>query len=343
MTNPLINTCLQGDAIEQMQVMQRQGIKAQTCVTSPPYWQLRDYHMQGQIGMETSLDEYIERLVETFSMVRDVLSDDGTLWLNIGDKYAGTHSGTRNVNKWPKQSKNKGSVKVATPKICGIKNKDLIGIPWLLAFALRSDGWYLRAENIWHKTNPMPESVTDRPTKAHEQIFLLSKKPSYYFDHEAVRTKYQASSVQRYNQDIENQQGSKRANAGAKTNGTMKAVGSDRIRDSLTEHQGFKEKWDGMTLSEQRSNGANIRSVWTVATKPYRQAHFATFPPELIKPCVLAGSKPGDIVLDPFMGSGTTAQVAIELGRQWIGCELNPDYIQLQHERLSHVTQGMPV
>jgi DNA modification methylase len=298
-----------GDCRDTMRRWAKEGVKAQMCVTSPPYFGLRDYGHAGQIGLEQAPEEYIASMVEVFRCVRDVLADDGTLWLNIGDSY-NAYNGNRGRSTSFQQATDEALPKL--PKGAGLtvpalKNKDLIGIPWMLAFALRADGWYLRQDIIWHKPNPMPESVRDRCTKAHEYIFLLSKSERYYFDSEAVAEPVAASTVERLSQPTLAQQvGSTRVPG--KTNGNMKAVGNGETR--------------------------NRRSVWTVATRPYKGAHFATFPPALIEPCILAGSKSGDIVLDPFMGSGTTAQVALQHGRQYLGCELNPDYASLQQERI---------
>jgi DNA modification methylase len=303
-----------GDCRETMRRWADEGVKAQTCVTSPPYFGLRDYGHDGQIGLEETPEQYIQAMVEVFRCVWGVLADDGTLWLNIGDSYAGSGKG-RNADgthqEGGKQGTNKGTVlgslvKTEAPEC---KPKDLIGIPWMLAFALRADGWYLRQDIIWHKPNPMPESVRDRCTKAHEYIFLLSKSDRYYFDSEAM--KEPATNA------------GKRVSLGDKSfsKGQAKGVGVDPSGN------GLKDFYD---VPETR----NRRSVWTVTTKPYKGAHFATFPPDLIEPCILAGSRPNDIVLDPFMGSGTTAQVASQFGRQYLGCELNPDYEQLQRERL---------
>jgi DNA modification methylase len=280
------------------------------CVTSPPYLGLRDYGHEGQLGLEQTPEQYIAAMVEVFRCVRDVLADDGTLWLNIGDSYAGGGGG--NYSKSAKQTGHGEHITNVRNKpgwlnSTGLKPKDLIGIPWMLAFALRADGWYLRQDIIWHKPNPMPESVRDRCTKAHEYIFLLSKSERYFYDHEASMEPVAASTIERLSQPtLRQQEGSTRVPG--KTNGNMKAVGRTDMR--------------------------NRRSVWTVATRPYKGAHFATFSPALIEPCILAGSRPGDIVLDPFMGSGTTAAVALQHGRQYLGCELNPDYGPLQHERI---------
>ena len=299
-----------GDCRETMRRWADQGVKAQMCVTSPPYFGLRDYGHDGQIGLENTPEEYIAAMVDVFRCVRDVLADDGTVWLNIGDSYAAAGGAQVQGTKQAKGSQ-AGAWNGETRKPPqGIKPKDLIGIPWMLAFALRADGWYLRQDIIWHKPNPMPESVRDRCTKAHEYVFLLSKSEKYHYDAEAVMEPVAESTVARLNQPtLHQQEGSPRVPG--KTNGNMKAVG--------------------------RTDKRNRRSVWTVATRPYKGAHFATFPPALIEPCILAGSRQGDIVLDPFMGSGTTAQVALQYGRQYIGCELNDDYRHLQEERIDSI------
>jgi DNA modification methylase len=289
-----------GDCRDIMRGWVKEGIRAQTCVTSPPYFGLRDYGHDGQIGLEQTPDEYIAAMVEVFRCVRDVLADDGTLWLNIGDSYAGAgysnHKGTGGTQREDggKQRHLSGT---------GCKNKDLIGIPWMLAFALRADGWYLRQDIIWHKPNPMPESVRDRCTKAHEYIFLLSKSERYFFDSAAMKE------------------------PGVMPAGTKGAKGS-------AERQGQKGVNARPPEYKIYDGFRNRRSVWTVTTKPYKGAHFATFPPALIEPCVMAGSRSGDVVLDPFMGSGTTAMVARKLGRKYIGCELNESYGELQDERI---------
>lgn len=300
-----------GDCRETMRSWAAAGIRAQTCVTSPPYFGLRDYGHPGQLGLEQTPEEYIAAMVEVFRCVRDVLADDGTLWLNIGDSYAGGGGGNYSAGTLNNSGQNITNVRnrPAWLSQAGLKPKDLIGIPWMLAFALRADGWYLRQDIIWHKPNPMPESVRDRCTKAHEYVFLLSKSERYYFDGEAIMEPVAASTVERLSQPtLQQQEGSCRVPG--KTNGNMKAVG--------------------------RTDKRNRRSIWTVATQPYKGAHFATFPPALIEPCILAGSRPGDIVLDPFMGSGTTAAVALQHGRQYLGCELNPAYQPLQEARIAN-------
>lgn len=302
-----------GDCRDIMRRWAVEGVKAQMCVTSPPYFGLRDYGHEGQIGLEQTPEEYIAVMVEVFRCVRDVLADDGTLWLNIGDSYARTAG---DDSKKDPRSINTGQASVVAGGAAkkgnnrppeGLKAKDLIGIPWMLAFALRADGWYLRQDIIWHKPNPMPESVRDRCTKAHEYLFLLSKSDRYYFDSEAMKEPaIHAGKV------VKNNNGK---------NGQMGKYGATR--------SGFLTD-EGVLVSDTR----NRRSVWSVATRPYKGAHFATFPPALIEPCILAGSRPNDVVLDPFMGSGTTAQVALQHGRQYLGCELNPEYQILQSEKL---------
>ena len=299
-----------GDCREIMREWAKQGLKAQTCVTSPPYFGLRDYGHDGQIGLEETPEQYIQVMVEVFRSVRNVLADDGTVWLNIGDSYASYRDGkatpdtTRGNNDGTLVPKGSARNRMAsTFNNSNVKHKDLIGIPWMLAFALRADGWYLRQDIIWHKPNPMPESVQDRCTKAHEYIFLLSKSSKYYFDNEAIKT------------PVKQDWGTR-----DRTNGKYHNEGS-----GLQPRGGLKKSYET----------ANKRSVWSVNTKSFKGAHFATYPPELITPCVLAGSKEGDIVLDPFMGSGTTAMVAKQNGRHYLGCELNEEYKSLQDAKIA--------
>jgi DNA modification methylase len=312
-----------GDCRSILKDLSGANVKAQTCVTSPPYFGLRDYGHKGQIGLEQTPEEYIAAMVEVFRCVRDVLADDGTLWLNIGDSYVATGGEYKNGSQGKTSIVGKtspenvpGFGRVERRKAMeakGLKQKDLIGIPWMLAFALRADGWYLRQDIIWHKPNPMPESVRDRCTKAHEYIFLLSKSERYYYDAEAVSET--AICDRKPGQKITDTR---------KTHGT--GGGNAGINSFLARyHEGNAPKT------------RNRRSVWTVATQPYSGAHFATFPPALIEPCILAGSRPGDIVLDPFMGSGTTAQVAVQHRRRYLGCELNPQYEKLQAKRIASV------
>lgn len=300
------------------------------CVTSPPYYGLRNYEVDGQIGLEGSPDEYVEKLVEVFREVRRVLKDDGTLWLNIGDSYA-THSGPQP----PTNTRNQcGHTAKSVPT--GYKPKDLIGIPWLLAFALRADGWYLRQDIIWQKTSCMPESVKDRCTKSHEYLFLLAKSPRYYFNAEAISEPIAGSSTKRYLQNIEAQKGSDRQPG--KTNGAMKAAlprfGGEKYGDS--ENEETRTKSGAVYVPTLRRNK---RDVWAISTAGFKGAHFAVFPEKLVRPCVLAGSKPGGTVLDPFCGSGTTGAVATQEGRDFIGIEINPEYSKMSEQRIHEAAQ----
>lgn len=296
-----------GDCIEGMRTLPDQSVH--TCVTSPPYFGLRDYGMAGQIGLDATPEAFVARLVDVFREVHRVLRDDGTLWLNLGDSYVGYH-GNKNAAYGDAPS-NKGGYfenqRKTTVGANGLKNKDLIGIPWRVAFALQADGWYLRQDIIWHKPNPMPESVTDRCTKAHEYLFMLSKSARYFFDAEAIK---EAAS------------------------GPAKPAG--RKNDA--------SRNDSATTGTVRGDGEtrNRRSVWTVATKPFAGAHFATFPPDLIEPCILAGSPVGGTVLDPFGGSGTTAGVAMKHGRNAVLCELNPEYAALMADRIADLGGNQP-
>lgn len=329
-------TILTGCCLSLLANMPEQSVHA--CVTSPPYFGLRDYSVQGQIGLEQTPDEYVATMVRVFREVRRVLRDDGTLWLNIGDSYASAWACNRR-NVIGSGSLENGKREARPNRLVnGLKEKDLIGIPWRLAFALQQDGWYLRCDVIWNKPNPMPESVTDRPTRCHEYLFLLTKSERYAYDAEAIREPAEHSSIKRWQQNIDAQEGSSRANGGKKTNGNMKSVGgpgrSDKQRGHSRRHEGFNERWDGLTKSEQAKFGRNKRSVWTVATKPFSEAHFATYPPELIEPCILAGCPAGGTVLDPFFGAGTTGLVADRHGRHCLGIELNPDYVKIAEKRL---------
>jgi len=332
-----------GDCRDTMRDLIAQGVKVQMCVTSPPYFGLRDYGHPGQLGLEATPAEYVAAMVEVFELVRELLADDGVLWLNLGDSYAANRSyQVPSTKGGPKHSDSQSAGGKGSSVPNGLKPKDLIGIPWRVAFALQAAGWHLRQDIIWHKPNPMPESVTDRCTKAHEYLFLLSKSERYYWDAEAMREQAAPASLERWAQNVEDQAGSDRVPG--KTNGNMKSVGGPRSkRDSFKREDSKRaEVIPGQTVGTHRPDRdesvwdtatRNRRSVWTVPTVPYSGAHFATFPPALIEPCILAGSRSGDVVLDPFMGSGTTAQVAQSLSRKWIGCELNPEYAPLQHER----------
>lgn len=297
----------QGDCLEVMRGMPDEYVH--TCVTSPPYFGLRDYGVDGQIGLESRPEEYVERLVEVFREVRRLLRDDGTLWLNIGDSYNG--SGGAGGDYSPGGLKD-GQPRYPGRRIANLKPKDLIGIPWMLAFALRDDGWYLRSDIIWAKNNCMPESVTDRPTKAHEYIFLLSKSRQYYYDADAIREPY-----------TEERAG--------------KVVGR-AVHDSSIARGGDLSNIGGYPKTH---DGRNKRSVWAVNTVPYGGAHFAVFPVALIEPCILAGAPVDGVVLDPFVGSGTTAVACMRLKRKCVGIELNPEYLELARKRIAETQPAL--
>jgi len=309
-------------------------------VTSPPYWGLRDYGVAGQMGLESTPNDFIIGMLDVFEKVRRVLRSDGTLWLNLGDSYCSTDKWGGGVggNTGKQTVAADGSVpswavRQRKAPIDGIKPKDLMGMPWRVALALQADGWYLRQDIIWSKPNPMPESVTDRCTKSHEYIFLLSKSDRYHFDQSAIAEPAAEATVSRLAQDIEAQEGSHRAHAGGKTNGTMKAVGKRIKMDGHIDRRkdGFNQRWDAQ--AEPRIT-RNKRSVWEVGTAPFKDAHFATFPPALIEPCILAGCPRGGVVLDPFGGAGTTGLVADRLGRNAILIELNPAYAEMGRARI---------
>jgi DNA modification methylase len=377
-------------------------------VTSPPYWNLRDYSVKGQLGLEKTPEEYVARMVDVFREVKRVLRDDGTLWLNVGDSYnaAGrTGHGTRDGCKQGTNRASAGGQDQVRPSAANLKPKDLVGIPWMLAFALRADGWYLRQDIIWKKSNPMPESVTDRCTKSHEYIFMLSKSERYFYDSEAIKEKGVS-----YDDHTTTRQ--ERAREENKSNPTDRVNGirADKQRGHGRRHDGFNDRWDAMGREDQTNCMRNKRDVWTVPTMPYSEAHFATFPEKLVEPCILAGTsahgvcsgcgapwkretekiagyskecpktqaahearggvgnpvgtvgKSGSgiidpvvrtvgwsptcactggglscaVVLDPFMGAGTTALVAAKLNRRFIGCELNPEYLKMADARVAH-------
>lgn len=297
-------TILEGDCRHVLKGLPDETV--QTCVTSPPYFGLRDYGHGEQIGLEKTPDEFVKNIVEIMREVRRVLKKDGTLWLNLGDSYAFGGCGARNPDRWPKQSRNDHHAR-HSKKVEGLKPKNLIGIPWRVAFALQADGWYLRQDIIWHKRNPMPESVKDRCTKAHEYIFLLSKSPEYYFNADAIK-----EPAQKWGERD-------------RTNGKYHKEGT-----GLHPHRGLKGNKKNENVEEFR----NKRDVWTTSTRAFKGAHFATFPPELIEPCILAGAPAGGVVLDPFFGAGTTGLVSVRHERQCIGVELNPEYIKLAEQRL---------
>lgn len=352
-------TLLIGDVRDGLRWMIEQGLKINMCVTSPPYWGLRDYGVKGQLGAEPRPQEYVPNLVEIFRLVRDVLAENGTLWLNIGDSYSGSGINDGSTNPGLSKAAQRGGVKGRRPgnSCCpGYKPKDLCMIPAQVAIALRDDGWWLRSEIVWHKPNPMPESVRDRPTRNHEMVYLLSKSRKYFYDADAIRTPYAESTLKEFEKGYNDNDTKDYGTAGVQSPSSVKkrvlsvpnspqsiksphgqgfTRRADKQRGHSRRHAGFNDRWDSMTKKGQQHDGANARTVWTIATEPFSGSHFAAFPQELARRCVLTGSHPGDIVLDPFMGSGTTAQVAESLGRRWIGCELNPDYEQLLKTRLA--------
>lgn len=320
---------LRGDCREVLPTLTAESVNC--VVTSPPYFGLRDYGCAGQIGLEASPDEFVDELVAVFRETRRVLRSDGTLWLVIGDSYAndgkwGGHTGGKHVKALHCSPIGRNK------RYTGLKPKDLIGIPWMVAFALRSDGWWLRSDNIWSKPNPMPESVTDRCTKSHEYLFMLSKSASYYYDADAIKEPAIYSGLA--NQDDSGFKNPESFNGKHKTGFRSSTPRADKQRGHSRRHAGFNARWDSMERTEQCGGTRNKRSVWEVAPHPYPDAHFATFPPALIEPCILAGCPPGGTVLDPFGGAGTTGMVADRLGRNAILIELNPEYAAMAERRI---------
>lgn len=306
------NKIYQGDAVQILSTFPGNSIDC--CVTSPPYYGLRDYNASGQIGLEDTPEEYVARLMAVFDEVYRVLKPEGTFWLNIGDSYAGSGRGKGDVNRKGLQQKLSliGEMFNKPYKLRGYKNKDLIGVPWMLAFTLRERGWYLRQEIIWHKPNPMPESVRDRCTKSHESLFLFAKSSKYYFDHAAMQEP---------------------AKYDGRTQKQRKASKKYLLPDTGAPLQTISrggERWKVVNGVHVR----NRRDVWTVPTRAFKGAHFATFPPDLIKPCVLAGCPTDGTVLDPFFGAGTTGLVAEEMGRKYVGIDINPTYCKIAEDRL---------
>ena len=313
---------LQGDVFDKLKTLDNNSIDC--VVTSPPYWGLRDYGVAGQLGLEPTYQEHIKNIVELFRAMKPKLKDSATIWLNYGDSYAATVNGTKvkdmKKNLQKNRIKNKGKTngvyddrgfidKPFSTIQGSLKPKDLVMIPNRIAIALQDDGWWIRSEIIWHKPNPMPESIKDRPTSAHEKIWLITKSRKYYYDSDAIREPLASTSLTRLNQpNLNNQKGSNRGNGGMKLNGNMKAVGNIETK--------------------------NKRNVWTITTKPCKEAHFATFPKDLIEPCIKAGCPVGGVVLDPFGGSGTTGIVAKQLNRTAILIELNPDYMEIAKKRI---------
>ena len=307
-----IDTIFCGDALDVLRTLPDNFVHC--CITSPPYYALRDYGVDGQIGREDTPAQYVARLTEVFSEVRRVLLPSGTLWLNIADTYCGTGSKGDHLDPKNPSGRNRQCVSLAQ-RVENVKAKDMIGIPWMLAFALRSDGWYLRSDIIWQKANPMPESTKDRPSRCYEHIFLLSKSRRYYYDAAAIAEPVAASTPARMKRGF---------GAGNKYSADIPGQ----------KHQHLNDHRPNGYADEDIPQLRNKRDVWQINTVPYRGGHFAAFPPKLAETCLLAGCPPGGVVLDPFLGSGTTAAVAKQLGRHYIGIELNPDYCKLAQKRI---------
>lgn len=342
------NVILQGDVLDRLRELPNESV--QCVVTSPPYWNLRDYGMPGQIGLEATPDEWLARMVAVFAEVRRVLREDGTLWCNIGDAYASAWScSRRNIigNESPSDDDRRINRLAG-----GLKEKDLIGLPWMLAFALRADGWYLRSDIVWAKPNPMPESVTDRPTKAHEYLFLLAKSQRYHYDAEAISEAVTGGAHARAARYTKMPDGWDTGRGG---HGSFHRRGREKGRrvtlapgvtpKSAPAGSGIKANESFHAATTQLVERRNKRSVWTIATQAFAEAHaeahFATFPTALIEPCIAAGARAGDLVLDPFMGSGTVGVVCRRMGRDYLGIELNPAYVAMAGRRIAREQQPM--
>lgn len=346
---PVSVRILIGDVRERLAELEPGSIDC--VVTSPPYWGLRDYGVEGQIGLESTLGEHLAVMVEVFDLVRRAMKPEGTLWLNYGDCYATKPNGRSAAETKAAGTDDRTFRDKPFSTVQGsLKPKDLCMVPNRLAIALQDDGWWVRSEIIWGKPNPMPDSSGRyRPSTAHEKIWLLTKSAKSFYDSEAVRMPAAEASLARWEQDVEAQAGSERANAGGKTNGNMKAVGgrTDKQRGHSRRHAGFNDRWDAMTKAEQQENGRLLRNyepdlspiippkVWEIATAAFSEAHFATFPPALVAPCIMAGCPAGGTVLDPFGGAGTTGLVADRLGRDAVLIELNPDYAEMARRRIT--------
>ena len=336
-----MNKIICGDAYKELQQMPSESVDC--CITSPPYWGLRDYGISGQLGLEKTPEEYVAKIVDVFREVKRVLKKDGTLWLNLGDSYVASQDGRKDKSLfWDGRKRNNlrecnNAKSIVDNTKIGLLPKNLVGIPWRVAFALQADGWYLRQDIIWHKPNPMPESVTDRCTKAHEYIFLLAKSQKYYFDNEAIKENSATNENRPYGiiREREYDYDSKQKAMGRYAKQSPKMAAQDVLGNPM--YRGGHHN-DGLPAPV---GVRNKRSVWTVTTKPFKGAHFATFPEDLITPCVLAGCPKGGVVLDPFSGAGTTCVVAKKLGRQYLGIELNLKYIEMSEKRLNNVIPDM--
>lgn len=327
-----------GDALQSLQAMPDGSVDC--IVTSPPYWGLRDYGHEGQLGLEPTPEAYVENMVAVFREVRRVLKPTGTLWLNLGDSYCSTAPGTTNAPQPKGSSHSPRQWANPRPKLpAGLKSKDLVGIPWRVAFALQADGWYLRQDIIWHKPNPMPESVTDRCTKSHEYLFMLTKGPRYFYDAEAVKEPSVSDhgSGNGFKRDARL---SFRDENGVRGNEQPWVSGNRKALRNQVESRHRSQIVGGQSLQAFPDGKRNRRDVWTIPTKPFKGAHFAVMPEALVEPCILAGCPDGGLVLDPFTGSGTVGAVAVRLGRRFLGCELNPDYADMARRRISASVTG---
>jgi DNA modification methylase len=310
-------------------------------VTSPPYWGLRRYPDPRQIGLEPTPEAYVDGMRRVFDSLHRVLKDTGTVWLNLGDSYCTTAPGTgmagpsatstldRNARLDAQDAERGKNVRPMTP--AGLKPKDMVGVPWRVAFALQADGWFLRSDIVWAKPNCMPESVTDRPTRAHEYVFLLAKSHHYFYDAEAIREPYSDSTLREFEQPYDGVPLKDYAIVGVQNPSALKKRMVDKQRGHSRRHAGFNDRWDAMPKKEQQERGANRRSCWFISPQPYGGAHFATMPEKLVEPCILAGCPLGGLVLDPFVGSGTVVAVAERLGRRGVGLDLS--YQDLSKER----------
>ena len=308
------DTIINRDALYALRELPEESVHC--CVTSPPYYALRDYGLDMQIGREDTPEQYIDRLTEVFRELRRVLRSDGTLWLNIADTYCGT--GNKGYHADPKNPKGRNGQQIArNNRVSGCKQKDLIGIPWLLAFALRADGWYLRSDIIWQKENPMPESVKDRCVRCYEHIFLFSKSKKYFFDYKAISEPIAPATAERLKRGMK---------GGNKYGKPVPGQPQPQSINRLREHGEIKDA----DINPLR----NKRDVWKINTVPFKGGHYAAYPPKLVETCLLAGCPEGGIVLDPFMGSGTTGMVASQMGRHFVGVELNPEYTELAYKRI---------
>jgi DNA modification methylase len=342
-----MNRCYVGDTRDGMREFIAQGHRVQTVVTSPPYWGLRDYGVDGQLGLEPTPAQFVESMVAVFRLVRELLADNGTLWLNMGDSYSSAPKGspdnlTSGLTNHGRASFRANCLDRAVDKSAGgLKPKDLCGIPWRLALALQADGWYLRSDIIWHKPNPMPESITDRPTKAHEYVFLLTKSERYFYDADAIKEPANGNAHARRKVVPRGWNTGEGAHAAVSHSANAQPRAPGVNPKAQLAGSGIKNNESFSAAVADLVNDRNKRTVWTIPTESFSGAHFATFPQALVEPCILAGSRVGDVVFDPFFGAGTTGYVAKRLGRRFLGCELNPMYAEMARRRIDGLTPSL--